>query len=134
MRKLPWVVLLTIFLIPVLAACSSSGNVEPGSFGDPARGEALFKQQTIGEAPGCATCHSLQPDQVIVGPSLADIGLRARTRVEGLTAEEYLHQSIVEPDAYVVEGFDPGIMYQDFEDALTDEQLYDLEAFLLTLE
>jgi cytochrome c len=71
---------------------------------------------------------------VIVGPSLADIGLRARTRVEGLTAEEYLHQSIVEPDAYVVEGFDPGIMYQDFEDALTDEQLYDLEAFLLTLE
>lgn len=125
--------LLAIFLVPVLAACSN-GDVEPGTFGDPARGEALFKQQTIGEAPGCATCHSLQAGQVIVGPSLAGVGLRARNRVEGLTAEEYLHRSIVEPDAYVVEGFNPGVMYQEFEDVLSDEQLYDLEAFLLTLE
>lgn len=133
MRRFMHIILLALFFVVVLAACTSN-QLESGPLGDPELGAALFSQQQIGEAPGCASCHSVQADQVIVGPSLTGIGLRAENQVEGLTAEEYLHQSILEPDAYVVEGFAPGVMYQEFEDVLTDEQIYDLEAFLLTLE
>lgn len=114
----------------VLAACGG----QPTPVGDPEAGEALFNQQAIDSAPGCVTCHSTQPGEVLVGPSLAGIANQAGERVEGQSAEEYLRTSILEPDAHVVEGFSPGVMYQEYEQALSDEQVDNLVAYLLTLE
>jgi hypothetical protein len=88
--------------------------------------------QQVFNTAGCAACHALVPDQVIVGPSLAGVGARAGTRREGFTPETYLYQSIVNPNAYVVEGFQPGLMPQTFRQTLTDQQLADLVAFLAT--
>jgi hypothetical protein len=51
-----------------------------------------------------------------------------------MTAEEYLYQSITDPDAYVVEGFPAGQMVPNLAEILTEEQIADLIAFLLTLE
>jgi cytochrome c2 len=119
-----------VLLGTLLAACGGKST----AVGDPAAGEALFKQATIDTAPGCSTCHSTQPDQVIVGPSLAGVASRAGERVEGETAEQYLRTSILDPNAYVVEGFSPGVMYQDFADVLTDTQVNDLVAYLQTLK
>lgn len=89
--------------------------------GDPARGEALFAQ-------ACAACHGAQPG---AGPALVGMGERAATRVEGLSAEEYLHQSIVEPGAYVVEGF-ANIMPGMYGTQYDESQLQDLIAYILT--
>ena len=100
---------------------------------DPSAGRDIFLDTRIGANTGCRICHSLEPGQRLVGPSLAGVAAAAGTRVPGLTAEEYLRQSIIEPDAYIVEGFQPGAMLPDVADDLTEQQLDDLVAFLLTL-
>ncbi len=82
----------------------------------------------------CATCHALAADVVIVGPSLAHIATTAGTRVEGLDAEDYLRESIVNPNAYTVEGFAEGSMQQNFANQLTSDDVTHVIAFLMTLE
>lgn len=118
------------------AGCTSSN-------GDPVRGEQLFKQKTIGigAAPSCSTCHSTVPDEVIVGPSLYRVTERAEETIkssayhgEATTVSEYLVESIKSPNAFVRDGFTPGVMYQGFAEELTDEQILDLLAFLETLK
>ena len=59
--------------------------------------------------------------------------IRAETRVPGLTAEEYLYESIVDPDAYVVDGFRAGQMLPIYEDRLSPDQIDALVTYLLTL-
>jgi cytochrome c len=83
---------------------------------------------------GCQICHSLEKDETIIGPSFYGIASRAGDRVSGLTAEEYLHQSIVDPNAYIVPGFPNGQMIQNFGKILTEEQVNDLIAFLMTIK
>lgn len=65
-------------------------------------GEKIF----LGKG-GCATCHGI--GQKGRGPDLAGIGARAATRRPGMTAKAYLLESLIQPGAYVVEGF-PNIM------------------------
>jgi ferredoxin/cytochrome c551/c552 len=101
--------------------------------GDPEAGRRLFARNASGVNTGCRICHSLEPDVRLVGPSLAGVGTRAAARVPGMSAQEYLLQSIVDPDAYVVEGYPKGQMVRDTAQRLTEEQLQDLVAFLLTL-
>lgn len=91
----------------------------------------------------CGICHVI-PDiegaQGQVGPTLAGIADAAATRVEDLSAEEYLRQSILEPNAYIVEECptgpcaDPSAMPGDLGERMTDEQVDVLVEFLLTLE
>ena len=50
------------------------------------------------------------------------------------TAEEYIRQSIIEPEAHTVEGFTAAVMYPNDAEDLTDQQIDDLVAYLLTLE
>ena len=76
------------------------------------------------------TCHSLEPDRVVVGPSLAGIGEQAATRVPGQSAREYLRTSIVMPDSYVVEGFDPGRMPSNWAAVLTEAEIDALVDYL----
>ncbi|MCL1693382.1 MAG: hydrogenase iron-sulfur subunit [Actinomycetia bacterium] len=97
-------------------------------------GESLFFERTLGVNTGCRVCHSLDPGVVIIGPSFDGIGARAAATVPGLTAEEYLRQSIVDPDVYVASGFEPGVMPPNFGTALTEEQIDNLVAFLMTFE
>jgi cytochrome c2 len=101
--------------------------------GDPEAGRKLFLKGASGVNTGCRICHSLEPGVRLVGPSLAGVGTRATTRLAGVSAQEYLYQSIVDPDAYVVDGFVKGQMLRDSAQRLTAEQIQDLVAFLLTL-
>lgn len=134
-----------VLLCLALAACGGGGGGDEkesaqgsgeAAAGDAARGEELFKQSTIGAsaAPGCATCHSLEPGLTLVGPSLADTGERAGSQVEGQSAEEYLRRSIVAPDEHVMEGFPAGVMYQKYGEDLSEQEIDDLVAYLLTLK
>ena len=114
----------------LLSACGGGGGSDDAA----ARGKELFNQVVVGSEPGCTTCHSLTAGTVVVGPSLAGIGTTAGTRVSDESAEEYFRQSILEPDAYVVEGFTAGVMSKNWATLLTEDQLNDVVAYLLTLE
>lgn len=86
-------------------------------------------------AAGCIACHTVSGiSTAAIGPSLDGLASRAGDRVAGLDAEAYIRQSILEPNAYIVEGFEPDIMLQTFAESLNDEQLDNLVAWLLTLE
>ena len=50
----------------------------------------------------------------------------------GLSAEEYLRESIVDPAAYIVEGYSDGTMPKGFRFLLSEEDIDSLVAFLLT--
>jgi len=129
MRKT--MLLVSMILIASLVACGGEGGTGgEGSTGDAAAGETVYSQVA---SPACNTCHSLDPGVTLVGPSLANIGADAGTRVEGMSAEEYLRESIVEPDAHIVEGFTPGIMPSTYNTQLSEQQINDLVAYLLTL-
>lgn len=123
-------IILLVILSLFLAACGQQSTPS----GDPIAGETLFAQVTIDSAPGCASCHVTQADTVLVGPSLAGIANRAGERVPDQSAEEYLQNSILDPNLYVVEGFSAGLMYQKYKDVLKDEQVRDLVAYLSTLK
>lgn len=138
MHKLVLLLLLLVVVLS-LAACggdstTSTEGSNASTAGDAAAGEALFAQTLIGTQAGCATCHSLEPDVVMVGPSIAGVAAVAGSRVSGLSAEEYLRQSIMEPDAHVVDGFAQGLMPAALATELSEQQLNDLVAYLLTLE
>lgn len=92
-----------------------------GGAGAVAAGEELF-------ASTCSGCHG---DAKGAGPARVGMGERAAVQVEGLSAEEYLHQSIVDPSAHVVEDF-PDIMPKDYGEQFDDEQINNLVAYLLT--
>jgi len=143
MLKRSLLILAVGLLLLALAACGGGGSDnaesaagEPAPVGDAVNGEALFAQPLIGanNAPGCITCHSLQPDVTIVGPSQAGLATRAETRVAGQTAEQYIRNSILHPDDFVVENFAPGLMYQNYSTDLTTEEVDDLVAYALTLK
>jgi mono/diheme cytochrome c family protein len=89
---------------------------EEAPAGDPAAGEALFASN------GCGGCHTFEAagSTGAVGPNLDEA-------LEGKDAE-FVHQSIVEPDAEVAEGYNAGVM-PSFQQ-LSEEQVNDLVAFL----
>jgi cytochrome c551/c552 len=140
MKKFLSIILISLFTAMFIAACGggaadSGDTIDVSAIGDAANGEVLFAELAIGDnnAPGCITCHSLESNVTLVGPSQSDIGLRAETRVDGLSAEEYIRQSIVDPEAYLVEGFASGLMYADYASDLTEDQINDIVAYMLTL-
>ena len=136
MRKLMFTILLLLIAV-ALVACGGgeAAKSEPEPVGNAENGERLFNETTIGTAaPGCITCHSLEPGVTMVGPSQSDVGARAETAVPGVTAEEYLRQSILEPNAHIAEGFVEGVMYQNYAQDLSSSQIDDLVAFMLTLK
>lgn len=142
MKSKVLVMALLALVVVALAACgggSSAPAPEAGGVppvGDADAGRELFNQAVIGpnSSPGCVTCHSLEEGVVVVGPSQAGLAARASQRVPGQDAEEYLRRSITHPNEYLVEGFAEGVMYQNYAEELTQEQIDNLVAYLLTLQ
>ena len=111
----------------------STPQSEPASApaaGLAAEGQALFTGRGV-----CITCHKVDGVEGavgILGPDLTTIATVAETRVPGQSAEEYLVQSIKEPDAYVVDEYPAALMSATVTGlALTDAEVDALVAFLL---
>ena len=117
----------------MLAACGGGSTIDPLEIGDPERGREIFETGGGVISGNCAGCYRMDgsvgaPPQ---GPSLQGISERAGDRVPELSAVEYLRQSIVDPSAFLVEGFDDN-MAKGFGILLSEEDIDDLVAFMLT--
>lgn len=89
-------------------------------------GERLYQG-----AGGCAACHGLgtrAPNLLADHAGQGAIGARCGDRPRGLSCKAYLHESMIDPGAYVVPGFE-NIM-PDVRRQLSDDQIWAVIAFL----
>jgi cytochrome c2 len=111
----------------------TEASTETMLVGDSVRGKDIFDDGLYG-SPACKNCHSISTGRVMfaVAPNMHGVAARAATRIPGMSAEQYLEESIRHPEAYIVGGFRP-IMYPDFEEDYTDQDIADVVAYLMTL-
>lgn len=99
------------------------GTVEqPATEGDPEAGAMVFNSS------GCGSCHTFEPagSTAEVGPNLDELPELAENADQG-TLEEFARTSLTNPNAYVEEGYQEGVM-PPFDGS--EKELNDLVAFL----
>jgi cytochrome c oxidase subunit 2 len=82
------------------------------------QGQELFAQQ-------CGSCHTLAEagTEGQVGPNLDEA-------LDGAD-EEFVRESILEPDAVIADGFEAGVMPDNYDELFTDPQVDGLVEYLL---
>jgi len=102
-------------------------STPPPPAGNAAAGKAVF----LAPASQCAGCHTFKPAGTTakVGPDLDNLASDAQKANSG-SLDQYVHESIVDPNAYIVPGFQPGVMPQTFKQQFKPQQIADLVAFL----
>ena len=108
----------------VVGSVRQSTTTQAAVQGDAAAGKALFTAQ------GCGGCHKFQAAGTngTVGPDLDKLTQYAQTANQG-SLEQFIHESISDPTAYVEKGFSPTM--PNFGQTLSDQQIADLTAFLV---
>ena len=83
----------------------------------------------------CTTCHTIgKTAGPFRFPDLAGVAVRAKTREPGMTDVDYFAQTMYEPDAFIVPGFNPGMPTINKPPiALTDQEILCVMAFLQSL-
>lgn len=135
------VIVVVLFVIGLTTVACGGGGAAPTPteepIGDPDAGRELY----LGEG-ACGTCHTIEGIEGAngqVGPDHTNIGSQAEELADEAgveSAEAFIRQSIVEPDAYVAEECptgpcQPGVMPQDFGERFSEEQIDNLVAFLM---
>jgi len=115
----------------LLAGCGGQGTDRPlptkvvGTVQTtaPPQGNAA-SGKTVFTSTGCGSCHTFKEAGTngTVGPNLDD-ALKGKD-------DAFVHESIVNPNAHIAEGYAPGIMPQTYGSQLSDKQLADLVSFL----
>ena len=110
-------------------AADRSGNDE-GALATAGLAQAKTGEQ-IFTAAGCAGCHTFSPagSNGTIGPNLDELAAAADQREPGKSAEEYVRESLTNPEAFLAEGF--GNAMPSYEGRLTDEQIQALIDYLL---
>jgi mono/diheme cytochrome c family protein len=98
------------------------GALATAGLAEATSGEQIFT------AAGCAGCHTFQPAGSTgnIGPDLDNLASDAGD----MSPEEFVRESILDPDADVAQGFSPGVM-PSFEGRLSDKQVQALVDYLL---
>ena len=131
---------ISLLLAAVAAALGCASCAAAAQKADPARGKTVYERpikSARGDLPSCAKCHPSvagAPMTVSMGINLHDIALKAGQRVQGQSAEDYLRASIVDPDAFLAEGFQDGLMSREYKQLLTPQEIEDLVAYMMTLK
>ena len=125
------IVLFALAVSLAVAACGGEEVVSPtpetvvGSVAGPTvpegtaeAGKAVFVDN------GCGSCHVFE-----AAASSGTTGPNLNESLQGKD-ELYIYNSIVNPDAEIAEGFQPGLMPKTYGEQLDDKQLGDLVAFL----
>lgn len=139
MRRIAVTLLLAAGLVLLGTACGAGKvgaplpeTVEGKLAGPPkgvaARGKAIFTNAAVG---GCGACHTYKPagSSGRVGPDLDKVAADAAKASHG-TVADYIHESILSPDAYIVPGFAKPSAMPSYTGRLNEQQVADLVAFL----
>ena len=132
-----WTGLLAVLL--VVAACGdgqADTTAQTAAVGDPERGRQIWDDGGGVLSAACSNCHSLDGSEKVASfqaPTFQGISGRAGDQVPGLSAAEYLRESILDPAAHIVEGYLDNFMPKGYKILLSVEDIDSLVAFLLTL-
>ncbi len=91
--------------------------------GNPDNGMTLYNTK------GCVGCHSLEKDARLVGPSFYNVYDIAKTRMPEYGPKEYLYDSIVNPNDYIVETYQANLMTQTYAQQFTPQEMADMLAW-----
>jgi cytochrome c oxidase subunit 2 len=110
---------------PPASSGGSTGGSTSGAAGDPANGKTIF----TGSA-GCGGCHALAAAGTTgaVGPALD--ALSGSAQKAGQPLDAFIKTSIVDPSAFVAEGYPDGVMPTNFGSTLSASDIDDLVAFI----
>jgi cytochrome c oxidase subunit II len=105
-------------------AWAKRGGKAAGGGGGAGAGKAIFVNN------GCAACHTLQAAKSTgkIGPDLDK--LPAYAQQAGKPLDEFVHESIVDPEAYIEKGYPANVMPKNFA-SLPKEQLDALVKYLV---
>lgn len=146
------IVLLLLMAIVLLSACTASANPSPSPEPEEptedvavptievtvedspeGRGSVLFHERRGDFA--CATCHYTSEGR-LAGPGLANIASRFESYgLEG-TVEDYIRTSIINPVDFIAPAepdYPENIMPLNYSSLLTDDEISDLIAYILSL-
>ena len=118
-------------LLLCLSGCGDGGEGGPTTAVLAERGRTLYQQR------GCVGCHTVDGTPR-VGPSWKGLYGREVELVDGSRVradEEYLKESILEPSAKTVAGFQPGLMETVIKpNSFTEEEVAALVAYIKGLD
>src|SRR5437867_1323895 len=133
-RALIAIGLLAVVLGALAAGCGSQGTVAPlpntvegtlptatttppAAKGNPAAGKSVFA------SAGCGGCHTYKPAASTgqVGPNLDNLAADAKKANQG-SLQDYTLTSIKDPNAYIVPGFNQGVMPDTYGTSLNATQ------------
>jgi len=110
------------------ATTTSGGTTSSSGSGNAAAGKAVFTSS------GCASCHTFKPANSTgtIGPNL-DTAPTTDAKADGnMALPAFVHESIVNPDAYIANGYSKGLMPTNFGSQLTASQVNNLVAFIVS--
>jgi mono/diheme cytochrome c family protein len=79
---------------------------------------------------GCVGCHNAGSGGGATGPNLSHIATVGAERKPGMDAPTYIDESIHDPQAYIVSGYQP--VMPSFRGTLTEEEIDQVVQFLMT--
>ncbi len=111
-----------------VASAAGVPGEDPGGDGTP--GSGANAGRTLFAESGCGSCHALTDAGTAanVGPSLNTLGPSARS-LNPQRPDDYVRQSIENPQAYVVKGYPPGVM-PAFKGKLSPAEIQTLVSYL----
>lgn len=122
------------------------------SIGDPENGQVLFTTLVPETGFACATCHRVDSTETLIGPGLlnvadpshdpsqhqhggGEVAVTESAHTERTMDEviDYMRTSILHPSDFVVPGFPDLLMPQVYGELLSEHEINDIVAYLLTL-
>ncbi len=145
MKRIPVVLQLVILTVGLTAIYTMVGQSVPQKEVHPPEVIELDKEMSVEEMVKigkgifegkgiCTTCHTIGKSGALRFPDLDALAVRAESRRPGMTALDYLAESLYEPDIFIVEGFSPGMpVINKPPIGLTDGEILTVIAYLQTL-
>jgi cytochrome c oxidase subunit 2 len=110
-----------------------SGAPRPAAQATPGEPALEVDGKSVFQTYGCGACHALADAGTtgVVGPALDELPGVAGSRVEGMDAELYVRESILDPNAFIVPGFPADVMPEIYRETIPPEALEALVQYLL---
>ncbi|AEB12740.1 c-type cytochrome [Marinithermus hydrothermalis] len=128
MRRSVWVLLWL-----ALAGCAPLYPAAEPAAPEP---DPILQGKALAARFGCTSCHSAD-GRPGIGPTWKGLYGSRRPLAgggEAVADEAYLRESILRPNAKIVQGFPPNVMPQDFAQKLSTEQIEAILAYIRSLK